>query len=121
MIAHPLKTGKGIATVNSRFDSAASAVLIRCLYFTRPKSKQKRHRSYTICSYELRFIHSISSVYESIPVSRVYSTGNYLMHCGDLIRREGQKGEGICMANPFCCTWKTNTALQSNYSPIKMH
>ena len=77
-IAHPLKTRKGIATVNSRLDSVASAVLIRCLYVTRPKSKQRRHRSYTICSYELCFIQSISRVFESIPVSECIAQGTLL-------------------------------------------
>ena len=31
VIARPLKIGKGVATMNARFDSVASAVLIRCL------------------------------------------------------------------------------------------
>ena len=35
--------------------------------------------------------------------------------------REAQQGEDICMhiADSLCCTVEMNTALQSNYTPIK--
>ena len=37
------------------------------------------------------------------------------MDCGDLNEKEVQEGGGVCtgMVDPFCCTVKTNTTLQS--------
>ena len=44
------------------------------------------------------------------------------MLCGDLNGKEIQGGGDICIcvADSLCCTAETNTAVKSNYTPIKI-
>ena len=45
------------------------------------------------------------------------------MSCGDLNRKKSQIKEDICIciADSFCYTAETSTALQSNCTPIKIN
>ena len=44
-----------------------------------------------------------------------------MVHCGDLNGKEIQNRRGICvdMADSLCCLTDTDTAVKSNYTPIK--
>ena len=48
------------------------------------------------------------------------SQGTLLGVCDDLTRREIQKKEYICMADLVCCIAENDTAVYSNYTPIKI-
>ena len=45
----------------------------------------------------------------------------YLMLCGDVNGKEIQKRRGIhiSMSDSLFCTAKTDTAMESNYTPVK--
>ena len=49
--------------------------------------------------------------------------GTLLRPCGNLNGKEIQsRGNiGICITDPLCCTAETNTALQSDYTPIRIN